>query len=279
MKATEHNGHHRSALHNQNATARHDALASQIDSPSAMEGLSEKYSTAPEPSLNPEERRARIEALLPVSLKCLAAVSKLDEGLLVALLQEASICTFKQKEVVLEPGENDDRIHMVVDGVVTLHTYTENGRQIINDYLGRGYFFGETALTDPEGSDFWANSKGGCAVASISREQFLEVGMAHPALLRTLTNQLIQRLHSADHKACDLAFLDVSGRVANALQQLAKGPCAITHPDGMQIRMTRQEIGLIVGCSREMVGRAIKVLAHQGDIEVNGKNIVVRGAR
>ena len=93
MKATEHNGHHRSALHNQNATARHDALASQIDSPSAMEGLSEKYSTAPEPSLNPEERRARIEALLPVSLKCLAAVSKLSDGLLVALLQEASICT------------------------------------------------------------------------------------------------------------------------------------------------------------------------------------------
>jgi CRP/FNR family cyclic AMP-dependent transcriptional regulator len=47
----------------------------------------------------------------------------------------------------------------------------------------------------------------------------------------------------------------------------------------MQIRMTRQEIGLIVGCSREMVGRAIKILAHQGDIEVNGKNIVVRGTR
>ena len=68
MKATEHNGHYRSALHNQNATVRHDALNSQIDSPFAMEGLSEKYSTAPEPSLNPEKRRARIEALLPASL-------------------------------------------------------------------------------------------------------------------------------------------------------------------------------------------------------------------
>ena len=114
-------------------------------------------------------------------------------------------------------------------------------------------------------------------MASISRERFMGVGIAHPTLLRTLTNQFIQHLRSADHKACDLAFLDVSGRVANALQQLAKGPCAITHPDGMQIRMTRQEIVLIVGCSREMVGRAVKVLAQQGDIEVNGKNIVVRG--
>ena len=49
--------------------------------------------------------------------------------MLVALLQEASVCTFKQKEVVLEPGE--------IDGIVTLHTYKENGRQIITDHLGR----------------------------------------------------------------------------------------------------------------------------------------------
>ena len=131
MKATERNEHHRSALHNQNANVRHDALASQIDSPSATEGLSEKFSTAPEPSLNPERRRSPVEALFPVSLKCLAAVSKLDEGLLVALLQEASLCTFKPKEVLLQPGENDDRIHMVVDGVVALHTYTGNDRQFI----------------------------------------------------------------------------------------------------------------------------------------------------
>ena len=52
----------------------------------------------------------------------------MDEGLLIALLQEASLCTFKQKEVVLEPGENGDRKFMVVDGIVTLHTYKENGR-------------------------------------------------------------------------------------------------------------------------------------------------------
>ena len=168
---------------------------------------------------------------------------------------------------------------MVLDGVVTLHTYTENGRQIINDYLGRGYFFGEVALTNPENPDFWANSKGGCTIASIPRGHFIEVGMSHPSLLRVLTDQLIGRLRAADHKARDLAFLDVSGRVANALRELVKGPCAITHPDGMQIRMTRQEIGLIVGCSREMVGRAIKMLAETGDIEVNGKNIVVRGTR
>nr|AYV99740.1 CTP-2F1-CRP [synthetic construct] len=57
-----------------------------------------------------------------------------------------------------------------------------------------------------------------------------------------------------------LAFLDVTGRIAQTLLNLAKQPDAMTHPDGMQIKITRQEIGQIVGCSRETVGRILKML-------------------
>jgi CRP/FNR family cyclic AMP-dependent transcriptional regulator len=53
----------------------------------------------------------------------------------------------------------------------------------------------------------------------------------------------------------------------------------MTHPDGMQIRITRQEIGRIVGCSREMAGRVLKSLQDQGLIWVKGKTIVVFGTR
>ncbi|MCV6328560.1 helix-turn-helix domain-containing protein, partial [Pseudomonas aeruginosa] len=53
----------------------------------------------------------------------------------------------------------------------------------------------------------------------------------------------------------------------------------ITHPDGMQIKITRQEIGRIVGCSREMVGRVLKSLEEQGLVHVKGKTMVVFGTR
>ncbi|HMX99498.1 MAG TPA: helix-turn-helix domain-containing protein, partial [Agitococcus sp.] len=75
------------------------------------------------------------------------------------------------------------------------------------------------------------------------------------------------------------AFLDVTGRVARCLLDLSKQPDAMTHPDGMQIRVTRQEIGRIVGCSREMVGRVLKSLEDQGLISVKGKTMVIFGAR
>jgi preprotein translocase subunit SecA len=66
-------------------------------------------------------------------------------------------------------------------------------------------------------------------------------------------------------------------RVAKTLIDLIDEPDAMTHPKGKQIRISRQEISRIVGCSREMVGRVLKQLEEQGMIEVSGKTIVVVG--
>ena len=90
---------------------------------------------------------------------------------------------------------------------------------------------------------------------------------------------MAQRLRNTTRKVGDLAFFDVSGRVARCLLDLCKQPDAMTHPDGMQIKITRQEIGRIVGCSREMVGRVLKDLEEQKLVAVKGKTMVVFGTR
>ena len=90
---------------------------------------------------------------------------------------------------------------------------------------------------------------------------------------------MASRLRNTTRKVGDLAFLDVTGRVAGTLLDLCKQPDAMTHPDGMQIKITRQEIGRIVGCSREMVGRVLKSLEEQGLVNVKGKTMVVLGPR
>ena len=53
----------------------------------------------------------------------------------------------------------------------------------------------------------------------------------------------------------------------------------MTHPDGMLVRVTRLELGDIVGASREMVGRVLNLLEEQGLISVDGKSVVVYGKR
>ena len=92
---------------------------------------------------------------------------------------------------------------------------------------------------------------------------------------RRLLLKAASRLRRMNSKVGNLAFMDVSGRVARSLLDLCKEPDAMTHPDGMQIKVTRQELGRIVGCSREMVGRVLKTLEEQHLIAVSGKSIVV----
>ena len=101
----------------------------------------------------------------------------------------------------------------------------------------------------------------------------------HPEFLFAISKQIAQRLRDTTRKVSDLAFLDVTGRVARTLLDLCKEPDAMTHPDGMQIKITRQEIGRIVGCSREMVGRVLKDLEERELVSVAGKTMVVFGTR
>ena len=69
--------------------------------------------------------------------------------------------------------------------------------------------------------------------------------------------------------------MDVTSRVARTLVDLCEEPDAMSHPQGTQIRISRQEISRIVGCSREMVGRVLKQLEEEGKISVAGKTIVI----
>ena len=125
----------------------------------------------------------------------------------------------------------------------------------------------------------WVKAKTECEVAEISYTKFRELVEQDAKLMFYIFRQMANRLSRTTRKAGDLAFLDVTGRVARTLLDLSKEPDAMTHPDGMQIKITRQEIGRIVGCSREMVGRVLKDLEEKGLVSVKGKTMVVFGAR
>ena len=163
---------------------------------------------------------------------------------------------------------------------MTVAIEDDDGKEIIVAYLNEGDFFGEMGLFDKDDPrSAWIRAKSDCEVAEISYGKFLNLVEDYPDLILSVSQQMASRLRRTTRKVGDLAFLDVTGRVARTLLDLAKEPDAMTHPDGMQIKITRQEIGRIVGCSREMVGRVLKDLEEKGLVSVKGKTMVVFGTR
>ena len=187
---------------------------------------------------------------------------------------------YPAKSTIIYAGDESDALYYILKGSVTVMIEDDDGREMIMAYLTEGDFFGEMGLfeNDPSRSA-WVKAKTECEVAEVSYSKFKQLAREDADILFAVSAQIAGRLRATTRKVGDLAFLDVTGRVAGTLLDLCKQPDAMTHPDGMQIKVTRQEIGRIVGCSREMVGRVLKNLEEQGLVSVKGKTMVVYGTR
>jgi len=186
---------------------------------------------------------------------------------------------YPAKSTIIYAGDSGDTLYYIVKGSVTVLIEDDDGREMIVAYLNPGDFFGEMGLFDQPDRSAWIRAKTECEVGEINYNKFKELVVRHPGFLFSVAKQMAGRLRDTTRKVGDLAFLDVTGRVARTLLDLSTEPDAMTHPDGMQIKITRQEIGRIVGCSREMVGRVLKTLEDQELVSVSGKTMVVYGTR
>ncbi|ENY73695.1 cAMP-activated global transcriptional regulator CRP [Aeromonas diversa] len=197
-------------------------------------------------------------------------------------LSHCHIHKYPAKSTLIHAGEKAETLYYIVKGTVAVLIKDDEGKEMILSYLNQGDFIGEMGLFEegesPERTA-WVRAKGSCEVAEISYKKFRQLIQVNPEILMRLSGQMAKRLQHTSQKVGNLAFLDVTGRIAQTLLNLARQPDAMTHPDGMQIKITRQEIGQIVGCSRETVGRILKMLEEQDLISAHGKTIVVFGTR
>jgi CRP/FNR family cyclic AMP-dependent transcriptional regulator len=196
------------------------------------------------------------------------------------LLEHCHRRTFPAKSTINNAGGMSYELYYLIKGSVSVLFEDDNGHEIILAYLNEGDFFGEIGMFDEKNErSAWVRARTPCEVASISYDRLRSLTTDLPDVLYAMLSQMAIRLRNTSRKVSDLAFMDVSGRVARTLLDLCKQPDSMTHPDGMQIRITRQELGRIAGCSREMVGRVLKNLEEERLVSVAGKTIVVFGTR
>lgn len=193
-----------------------------------------------------------------------------------ALLKRAYINRHQKRQTIVNVGSEAKSLYLILKGSVSVILKEDDDREIVVAYLNAGDFFGEMGLFENEPyRTAEVRTREISEIAEISYQDFNELSQQYPDLHYALFAQLTRRLKNTTRKMTDLAFIDVTGRIARTLIDLADQPEAMLLSDGRQIRITRQEIGRIVGCSREMVGRVLKSLEEQGMIYTEGKAILI----
>ena len=186
---------------------------------------------------------------------------------------------------VFRPGDPAGTLYFVISGSVSIITEESDGRELVLGYFGNGEFVGEMGLfIESDRREVILRTRTRCELAEISYErlyQLFDGPLSGDAIqiVYAIGAQLSLRLLDTSRKAGRLAFLDVTDRIIRTLHDLAQESDAMSHPQGTQLRVSRQELARLVGCSREMAGRVLKKLQAEGQLHARGKTVVLYGTR
>ena len=173
---------------------------------------------------------------------------------------------------VMVAGDQTDSLYIILSGRLKVMMSDAEGKEVILSILGPGEFFGEMGLIDDSPRSASVVAIEPCELLSIAKRDFNKCLAENFEMAMAVMRGLVRRLREADRKIGSLALLDVYGRVARLLLDMAETV------DGQKMvtkRLPKQDIAKMIGASREMVSRVMKDLQLGGYIEMRGSTIVL----
>ncbi len=206
-----------------------------------------------------------------------ALFAELDDKELSAVAAVAKSRRHLKDEVVFHEDESGDVFCLIREGRVKVTMVSPEGKEIILSMLGPGDFFGEMSLLDDEPRSATVMATENLELLIIWRSDFVQLLQENFSITRKVLAELSLRLRTASGRIESLATMDVYGRLARFLLDLAVnggkevegGYVAVTRP-------THQAIANTIGTSRETVSRLIHDLMRQDLLISEGKTIYLR---
>ncbi len=199
--------------------------------------------------------------------------SALGQDDLEAIAKQAVTKTFPKGNIVINEGDHTDSLYVILSGKVKVFLTDESHKEVIVDIQRPGDYFGELALLDEAPRSASVMTMEPCTFLIVSRSAFDRYLTHNPKVALNVMRGLAGRLRATTENVRSLALLDVYGRIARTLLQLA-------HREGeenvIDEKLTHQDLANMVGASREMVSRIMADLARGGYIKVEGKSIIVK---
>ncbi len=154
-------------------------------------------------------------------------------------------------DVLFSEGDEPLELFVVVEGRIAIARGSIDGRESVLALMEPGDLFGEMALLDGQPRSAEARALEPSTVLAIPYTPVQELFVEQPRLLWGVVRMLSQRVRNMDEALADSVFLDVTGRTAKRLLELAG-----TH-DEFMLPVTQEELAGMVGASRERVNKAI----------------------
>ena len=202
------------------------------------------------------------------------------EGLDDEALENLSNCLktndYPKDGVIVSQDDPGDALFVIEKGRVKVGLYGESGREVILTIFRDGDFFGEMSLLDGQPRSANVIALESTRVLVLSRDDFVHHLEQRPSTALKVLAEMCLRLRRADDIIGNLALLDVYGRVARILIEMAKNE-GESQDEGILIkeRPTQQDLASMIGTTRETVSRVLSEFQRRGFLSMQGKAILL----
>jgi CRP/FNR family cyclic AMP-dependent transcriptional regulator len=187
------------------------------------------------------------------------------------LAERTVMRSYPKQAIIVSEGDESDSLYLILTGRVKVYLADENGKELILAIKGPGQYFGEMVLDEqPRAASVMTLEPAQFAI--LSRADFRGFLLGHPEVALQLIQNLIRVARGLNQNVRNLAMLDVYGRVARILLELA------VERDGKLVipeKMTQKDIAARVGASREMINRILRDLTAGGYVSVDAGVITI----
>jgi CRP/FNR family cyclic AMP-dependent transcriptional regulator len=213
-------------------------------------------------------------------LRQIGFFSGLSDSELEAVADRLGKRTFGRGVILFHKGSPGETLYIIESGKVRIFILSESGQEMSVRVCGTGEVFGELSMLDGLPRSAGAVAAEETHVLTLQREDFWELFDIYPRLAPAIIATLTARVRYTTQYAENLAFLDVQGRVAHSLLELAE-QYGVPTPDGVEIalQLTQSDLASLVGATRERVNKVLGAFRDQGWIQLDGQEIIVRDRR
>jgi CRP/FNR family cyclic AMP-dependent transcriptional regulator len=183
----------------------------------------------------------------------------------------ATVRSFSKRSIMVTEGDDTDSLYVILSGKARVFVADDKGHEVQLNQIGPGEYFGEITLDGgPRSASVMALEDCRCAI--VKRAEFDAFLQGHPELALHIVRKLAGRVRALTDNVRSLALMDVYGRVARLLLELAE------EKDGKLVvaeALTHKDIASRVGASREMISRIFSDLAEGGYVRKEDGRLVI----
>ncbi len=203
------------------------------------------------------------------TLRATLLFADVSEENLSAIAAAATERSLRRGDVLFTEGAPSDQLYIVTSGRIAIANKSVDGRESVVALMESGDLFGEMPLFDGLGRSAEARALEPSTVIAIPYAPVRALYEVAPAELWSVVKLLATRLRSMDETLADSVFLDVTGRTAKRLLELAGDNDEFTLP------ITQEELAGMVGASRERVNKAIASFVKLGWLDQSDRRYVI----